>query len=170
MINNNDSEINVKELPAEPINEPETNAEHKYNRALKREIDIHNTFLKELLMEYIKFKNKNFAEYEGYITHKADVKAKYSFLNFKWNQYCEKAKLSRKYKFNPGPKAFVEEVKKHNAAHAKLCWVNYMMRMIKAKFNIEPNAPRLAEIYREDYTPEDALTDIFCSHEINLEY
>ena len=165
----NESEINNEEVAIEPINQPETTAENKFNRALKRDIDVHNKFLNELIQEYIKFKNKNFGEDKGYITHKPDVKGLYSLLNFKWNQYCEKARLSRKHKFNPGPKCFVEEVKKHNAAHSKLCWVNYMMMLLKTK-NIEPNAHSLFELYRENYLPEDALINIYCSHQINLEY
>jgi len=173
----NEREINLPagrqdkdDIIIDPIKEPETISEKTYNRSLKRDIDFHSKFLTELIQEYIKFKNKNFGENKGYIIHKPDVKGLYSYLNFKWNAYCAKAKFSRKHKYNPSNKCFVEEIKKHNAAHSKLCWINYVMMLLKAKYTIEPNIGRLAEIYREDYLPEDALIDIFCSHQINLEY
>ena len=154
----------------EIIKNPETEAEIKFNRRCMREMKEANEHLKELLNAYIKYKNKHFAEQEGYIIHDSLVKYKYSELNYMWNGFVLRNNSKKSKQMSFGPHAFVEAVKKHNAAHSKLCWINHIMRKLKAKYAIEPNSESIAQIYREDYLPEDAIIDIVCSHQLNLEY
>lgn len=157
-------------MNAPEIKNPETTAEKTFNRRCNREMSAATEYLQELLQAYIEFKNKNFAEKDGYLIHAEEVKYKYSDLNFQWNDFVRRNNLKKSKLVNFGTHAFVDQVKKHNAAHSKLCWINYMMMILKAKYSIEPNAGRLADIYREDYLPQDAIIDIICSHQLNLNY
>lgn len=113
-----------------------------------------NDFYQPLMKKFVDFKNAHFIEHDGCLKFDPVVYDFFRDLNDKWKYYATKINQDRNKRIILRTDDFETKVNEHLQQHFKLCWINYGIRTLKHKHQIEPDMDLLDVIYHLCFKPK----------------